>query len=394
MTRKPQAIHTSIMCQERSSRCKLLAFVYVAMNFAFGACRDSKAIDPSDDRYFGPPHPHPENLLRPLPVTSTVLKGAKSDTNGPPFVSELSTVKLLRAIGVLEGEEDYVLGRIKAVAVGDGGKIIILDAGVGKVRVYTSDGKHLISFGRIGRGPGEFQELLDLRVIQDTVVVLDRVSLHTFALKEQEVRHISTVRLRGEPIQVCTMGARTFVHTVREDVPTLVFELSQPQRRFGSVYQGLSPTAAVHLNQSLIACNDRTNRIVLAPVSVLGELHAYDVNGQPAWIVKIDEFMPVDFRESPSGGSRTIIPEKGYDRFTSLISTDEGVLVAQIQYVSREDYLRRDREYTLQYTFAIDVRSGQAWSVGSHLPSIAAINRRILVSYVQEPFPQVRIYEW
>ena len=62
------------------------------------------------------------------------------------------------AIGVLEGEDAYMFGSVRAIAVAPDERIFVLDAQVPAVRLYSADGGHLRDVGRPGEGPGEYQE--------------------------------------------------------------------------------------------------------------------------------------------------------------------------------------------------------------------------------------------
>ncbi len=59
-------------------------------------------------------------------------------------------------IGVLEGDEEYMFGQLRALAVAPDGRIFALDAQIPAVRVYGPDGAYQRTLGRSGGGPGEF----------------------------------------------------------------------------------------------------------------------------------------------------------------------------------------------------------------------------------------------
>ncbi|MGH7130044.1 MAG: hypothetical protein ACREIV_15845, partial [Planctomycetaceae bacterium] len=60
-------------------------------------------------------------------------------------------------IGVLEGDEAYMLGSITSLAVSTSGEIHALDRQVPVLRKYGRDGRHIANFGREGGGPGEYK---------------------------------------------------------------------------------------------------------------------------------------------------------------------------------------------------------------------------------------------
>lgn len=64
-----------------------------------------------------------------------------------------NTVKIKQEIS-LEG----VIGRIPSITVDKYGNFIVINRRKGNINIYDKDGKSLITFGRKGRGPGEFSQ--------------------------------------------------------------------------------------------------------------------------------------------------------------------------------------------------------------------------------------------
>lgn len=61
------------------------------------------------------------------------------------------------SVGVLEGDDAYMFGSIRGLAVGPGGRIYALDSQVPVLREYGPDGRHVRNIGRDGGGPGEYK---------------------------------------------------------------------------------------------------------------------------------------------------------------------------------------------------------------------------------------------
>lgn len=62
-------------------------------------------------------------------------------------------------IGVMEGDEAFMFGSIRALAVGADGTLYATDSQVPALRVFHPDGSHKGTWGRSGGGPGEFAQL-------------------------------------------------------------------------------------------------------------------------------------------------------------------------------------------------------------------------------------------
>ena len=77
-------------------------------------------------------------------------------------------------VGRVEGSETEVLFNVTdAVRLGDG-RVVIANSGNSQVRYYAADGGHLVTSGRQGGGPGEFQRIAGLLpMLRDSVAVID-----------------------------------------------------------------------------------------------------------------------------------------------------------------------------------------------------------------------------
>jgi hypothetical protein len=61
------------------------------------------------------------------------------------------------AIGVADGERVYEFARLAGITRDGRGRIWAADFGAGEVRAFDGDGRHVLTIGRPGAGPGEFQ---------------------------------------------------------------------------------------------------------------------------------------------------------------------------------------------------------------------------------------------
>jgi hypothetical protein len=78
------------------------------------------------------------------------------------------------SIGTVDGEEPYQLFRVSGAVRATDGRILVLDAGSGEVRVYDETGRYLSAMGRTGGGPGEFRYPVKVALLPgDSVVVWD-----------------------------------------------------------------------------------------------------------------------------------------------------------------------------------------------------------------------------
>jgi hypothetical protein len=82
-------------------------------------------------------------------------------------------VRPVFTVGVADGAEHEMFGRVAGVAFDDAGNLFVLDRGNHRVVVYGPDGRFVRMFGRRGGGPGELQAPMNLVVTGQEVAILD-----------------------------------------------------------------------------------------------------------------------------------------------------------------------------------------------------------------------------
>lgn len=107
-------------------------------------------------------------------------------------------------IGLVEGEAAYQLDKVRsAVRLGDG-RIAVANGGSGEIRFFDAAGKHLLSAGGKGGGPGEFTGLARLqRAAGDTLVAWDQLAsrLSYFSPDGRFVRSVAVGEGLGSPVR-------------------------------------------------------------------------------------------------------------------------------------------------------------------------------------------------
>jgi len=81
------------------------------------------------------------------------------------------------SIGKIEGDENYMFGKMIIFNVDDEGNFYVSDVDNSRILKYDPEGKHLLTFGRKGQGPGEFQNLNFIRFDKEnTLYVNDSIN--------------------------------------------------------------------------------------------------------------------------------------------------------------------------------------------------------------------------
>lgn len=114
--------------------------------------------------------------------------------NRPVWGSDPELVEELR-IGSIAGDERFTFGLVAGVAVTRDGSIWVSDRMLGTIRRYSEEGIHLGDTGRRGEGPGEFNYLMDLRLLSDgSVGVWDPLN-HRIHIFDEAGRFDSDIRV-------------------------------------------------------------------------------------------------------------------------------------------------------------------------------------------------------
>ncbi|MFW5947370.1 MAG: hypothetical protein ACOCUW_02650 [Gemmatimonadota bacterium] len=101
-------------------------------------------------------------------------------------------------IGVFEGEDHYMLGQVRSLAVAPDGAIYVVDGQVPALRKYAADGSYLATFGREGAGPGEYRRPDGgLGVLSDGRVVLRDPSNGRLQVYAPDGEPVATWPVRG-----------------------------------------------------------------------------------------------------------------------------------------------------------------------------------------------------
>lgn len=104
----------------------------------------------------------------------------------------------LLSIGSFEGDSLYQLFQVRGAARLDDGRLVVVNAGSGEVRIYDQDGQYLLSHGRKGEGPGEFESPALAGVLgPDTLVIID-TQLRRISLVQAGVGFLRSARLEDE----------------------------------------------------------------------------------------------------------------------------------------------------------------------------------------------------
>lgn len=113
----------------------------------------------------------------------------KNEPADPKF--KIETKELFTILGDQEGQDSTIsISSATAISVDTQKNIYILNDRTGKIIKFDAKGKHLLSFGGLGQGPGEMTMPFNMSIMSDTVFVFDYANhiTHVFDLNGKFVR--------------------------------------------------------------------------------------------------------------------------------------------------------------------------------------------------------------
>lgn len=133
------------------------------------------------------------------PFKSEVIEGVRVITN-PDFPLDGKHVLELEeelSIGVIEGDENYMLSWPYDLEVDDDGNIYVMDWREDYIRAYDKEGQYLRTVARKGRGPGEFESPAHFKISADGKLVLLGSRHHQLDVLDLRGNHLSGFKLTG-----------------------------------------------------------------------------------------------------------------------------------------------------------------------------------------------------
>lgn len=91
-------------------------------------------------------------------------------TDVPPSIDPLTLLETID-FGTNQSEDTYLLEIVRPLDVCEDGRLFVLDNRALAIHIFSNDGEHLTSFGREGRGPGEFSRFLSGHVLSDRLIL-------------------------------------------------------------------------------------------------------------------------------------------------------------------------------------------------------------------------------
>lgn len=301
-------------------------------------------------------------------------------------------------IGTEEEDGPYMFSAIGAMALGGDGTIYVGEYSSFEIRAFDRRGRHLRSFGRRGRGPGEFVQPFGLHHDGDSTLFATQgyLGIGELTARGADVRFRRTFGEGRQYGSLCTVDRRLFV-TIGAD-SGIVREFDDDRREvraFGRPFGDFEHPSARRLsNQQVaaIAC-DTAVKALFVTRGDLGMLRRYDLDGRLRWEVTLPNFTPAWYLPQGTGAAVAF----SLDAITSVIPVGRTRLLALVARMNYERGRAQRRGMTVQpgidrHTWVVlDALDGKVLFTSSAQGPLAPLSASLVAEKVEDPFPMARI---
>lgn len=311
------------------------------------------------------------------------------------------------SIGVIDGDEAQIFGRIADVRAATDGSFFVLDEQAATLSWFDLQGRYRGGIRSRGSGPGELSgpRAFDVSSTGTLVVVDPRNARYSFyGFDSEGVRYdgsIPTLSVQGPGRHTCSVGDRLYIrgdldgHLIHEfnrngDV-LRSFERSEPASR-----DEFGPTAtmvAAQRNSGRLGCFEDPPLVVSLSM-YLPYVRAYTLEGEFVWETEIADFRPMRFIAIPEGGVRFENDPDGGSHLGQVVTRWSGqTLLVQHSVlwpegVGLED---QDRDFFALESRELSLLTGSEVGKTDDLPLLVDERDGLFYSFENLPYPRVRV---
>jgi len=321
-------------------------------------------------------------------------------------VRSLTETLRLGEVAARVGSEDeagpMLFASVADVALDSQNTIYVAESSLLEVRSFDARGAHIATFGRRGRGPGEFASIISLQ--HDGEHTLFAVQFE-YGITEIETRNgrMSYRRqfgLNRGYVSVCAMLGRVFVGAGGDSGVVRELDAERNEiRAFGAPFSSHSNPKVQKFARKAgarVECHG-PSQTIFASEPGLGRLRAYDVSGALRWETTLPNFQHSRYGAQPDG---SVFIAWAADVMERVVVVDEDRLVVS---VSRRDFSRSANStnrapnasivpsISAVTSYVIDARTGRLLSKSTGDAAFKATNASIGVQVLQEPWPMLHI---
>ncbi len=230
------------------------------------------------------------------------------------------------------------------------GQLYVSDFGDMKIKKFTAEGQYLDSFGKKGRGPGEFQMLVDYDISGDTLYVIDPRQGMLMKFDAASTRHLTSHDMKSRPYRMAVIGEQFVIESgMGEHLFTVTDTRLNVKRQFGQFIDDQQQNG-ISVMGNIQAIRD--TGFVFAP-SMASYLYYFDQDGNRTESIRTPDQIP--FQEPnvrKSGDRRVITPPDTKVRTGRLATVGNKLYVFQ-------SYTKDDEALPASFMDVYQLGSGQ-----------------------------------
>jgi hypothetical protein len=236
-------------------------------------------------------------------------------------------------LGTYDEPIEEVFGSIAGIGIDTLGRAYVLDSQYQEIRVFSPEGRYILTVGGPGQGPGEFQDPEAIEVLGDQrVLVADRGGiLKIFAPSDsQGLVETESINLGYPPESLCAMGGFVYLRGWSEDGGVIHKHRLDGSKvlSFGIPYRSPSRFVSRQLTKGTIACVPRTKTVI--DLSLLFPfVRGFSEDGDLMWTAEIPGFLQMEIIEEVVNPGITFKQSKDHELGVSVTPVKNGAVLVQ-----------------------------------------------------------------
>jgi 6-bladed beta-propeller protein len=300
-------------------------------------------------------------------------------------------------IGTLSDEDGHAFGLVRDAKLLFDDRVVVLDGRRQELSVFSREGRVLQLLGGPGRGPGEYLVPERLAMDEEHLWVSDPANgrINVYGVDRSRVELVGSFSPDVIAMDICSIGGSLVVLGLFEGRILHVFKNSGEHiRSFGipppipKVDERFRSLMTGSLTDGRLACVD--DRIVVVHRN-LPALTAFSIDGEVIWESEVADYRQMKIRQTEKGRISYDVEDETGTHHTAFFLMPVGTsrVVLQLGIIGRG---ARADEYQALDTRLISLEDGSEVGRTRAWPLLATIGNRLVVTYENQPFPQIAIH--
>jgi hypothetical protein len=310
------------------------------------------------------------------------------------------------SVGVIDGNEEQIFGRIADVRAAPDGSFFLLDEQSAALAWFDVNGRYRGAIRSRGAGPGELAapRAMDAMATGKLLVIDPRNGRYTFyqyaasgLTYRESFRSPSSSATSGR--HVCSVGDRIYVRFLHGD--KLIHEITATGSLVAS-FEPAEPTAANYGPATAMVSAQRSSghlRCIANPPMIVSfgryspAIRAYTLDGRLLWESRPQDLRPLAFLPDPQGGVRFQSHQQGSHLGESVVRWSPQTLLVQysITWPANSATMQKERDFYSIESRELALSNGREIGRTRHLPLIVDSQNGWLYSFENLPFPRARV---